>query len=32
MFENMQTVLEGHLYVKKPGGERVAMRDAMGLA
>jgi uncharacterized protein len=32
MFENMQTVLEGHLYVKKPGGERVAMRDATGLA
>jgi uncharacterized protein len=29
MFENMQTVLEGHLYVKKPGGERVAIRDAL---
>jgi len=28
MFENMQTVLESHLYVAKPGGERVALRDA----
>jgi uncharacterized protein len=29
MYENMQAVLEGHLFVKKPGGERVAMRDAL---
>jgi uncharacterized protein len=29
MFENMQEVLEQHLYVNKPGGERVAMRDAL---
>lgn len=29
MFENMRNVLEQHLYVKKPGGERVAMRDAL---
>jgi uncharacterized protein len=28
MFENMQSVLEGHLYVSKPGGERVRVRDA----
>jgi uncharacterized protein len=30
MFEKMQGVLEGHLYVRKPDGERVAMRDALG--
>jgi uncharacterized protein len=29
MFENMRNVLEQHLYVKKAGGERVAMRDAL---
>ena len=29
MFENMQSVLEQHLYVNKPGGERVAMREAL---
>jgi uncharacterized protein len=29
MFENMQSVLEQHLYVSKPGGDRVAMRDAL---
>ena len=29
MFENMQAVLERHLYVKKPGGERVPMRDVL---
>jgi uncharacterized protein len=29
MFENMQSVLEGHLYVSKPGGERVGVRDAL---
>jgi uncharacterized protein len=29
MFENMQAVLEGHLYVSKPGGERLNVRDAM---
>ncbi len=27
MFENMQSVLERHLYVAKPDGERVAVRD-----
>jgi uncharacterized protein len=26
MFENMQSVLESHLYVSKPGGERVQLR------
>ena len=29
MFENMRNVLEQHLYVRKPDGERVAMRDAL---
>jgi uncharacterized protein len=29
MFENMQSVLESHLYVSKPGGERLNMRDAL---
>jgi uncharacterized protein len=29
MFENMQSVLEGQLYVSKPGGERVNLRDAL---
>jgi uncharacterized protein len=29
MFENMQSVLERHLYVSKPGGERVNLRDAL---
>ena len=29
MFENMQAVLESHLYVRKPDGERIAMRDAL---
>jgi uncharacterized protein len=29
MFKNMQSVLEGHLYVSKPGGERVGVRDAL---
>ena len=29
MFENMQSVLEGHLYVSKPGGERLGVRDAL---
>jgi uncharacterized protein len=29
MFENMQSVLAGHLYVSKPGGERVGVRDAL---
>jgi uncharacterized protein len=28
MFENMQSVLETHLYVSKPGGERLNLRDA----
>ena len=26
MFENMQSVLESHLYISKPGGERVQLR------
>ena len=29
MFENMRHVLEQHLYVKKPSGERVAMHGAL---
>jgi uncharacterized protein len=29
MFENMQSVLAGHLYVSKPDGERVDVRDAL---
>jgi uncharacterized protein len=29
LFENMQSVLADHLYVSKPGGERVAVRDAL---
>ncbi|CCE06110.1 putative Radical SAM domain protein [Bradyrhizobium sp. STM 3843] len=29
MFENMQSVLESHLYFSKPDGSRVAMRDAL---
>jgi radical SAM protein with 4Fe4S-binding SPASM domain len=32
MFENMQSVLERHLYVSKPGGERLDVRDALGRA
>ena len=32
MFENMQSVLEGHLYVSKPGGERLNLRDALARA
>jgi uncharacterized protein len=32
MFENMQFVLESHLYVSKPGGERLDMRDALARA
>jgi uncharacterized protein len=32
MFENMQAVLESHLYVRKPDGERVALRDALARA
>ena len=31
MLENMQSVLEGHLYVSKPGGERVNVRHPLGL-
>jgi uncharacterized protein len=27
MFENMQSVLADHLYVSKPGGERLMLRD-----
>jgi uncharacterized protein len=29
MFENMQSVLERHLYVSKPSGERLGVRDAL---
>ncbi len=29
MFENMQAVLEGHLYVSKASGERLNVRDAL---
>jgi uncharacterized protein len=29
MFENMQSVLEGHLYVSTPDGERISVRDAL---
>jgi uncharacterized protein len=29
MFENMQSVLERHVYVSKPGGERLNLRDAL---
>ena len=29
MFENMQSVLADHLYVSKPGGERLNVRDAL---
>jgi uncharacterized protein len=32
MFENMQSVLESHLYVSKPGGERLDLRDALARA
>ena len=32
MFENMQSVLGDHLYVSKPGGERLKMRDALARA
>ena len=28
MFENMQSVLESHLYVSRPGGKRVNVREA----
>ncbi len=29
MFEKMESVLESQLYVAKPGGERIALRDAL---
>jgi uncharacterized protein len=29
MFENMQTVLESHLYVSKPGRERIQVQDRL---
>jgi uncharacterized protein len=29
MFENMQSVLESHLYVSKPGGERIDVRETL---
>jgi hypothetical protein len=28
----MAAVLESHLYVRKPGGERIAMHDALAHA
>ena len=32
MFENMQSVLERHLYISKPDGERLSVRDALARA
>lgn len=32
MFETMQSLLEDHLYVSKPDGERVSVRDALARA
>ncbi|SDT00825.1 radical SAM protein [Bradyrhizobium canariense] len=32
MFENMQSVLERHLYVSKAGGERLGVREALARA
>jgi uncharacterized protein len=29
MFENMQAILETHLYISKPSGERVNLRDTI---
>ena len=29
MFENMESLLAGHLYVSKPNGERLDLRDAL---
>jgi uncharacterized protein len=29
MFENMQSVIEKQVYVSKPSGERVNLRDAL---
>jgi uncharacterized protein len=29
MFENMESLLQNHLYVSKPGGERLDVRDAL---
>ena len=29
MFENMQSILESQLYVSKPGGESLSLRDAL---
>lgn len=29
MFENMESVLERHIYVSKPGGERVSLREPL---
>ena len=29
MFENMQSVLESHIYVSKPGGERINLRETL---
>ena len=31
MFENMEAVLEGQLYVRTAGGKRIAMRDALAV-
>ena len=32
MFENMETVLAEHLYVTKPDGERLKVRDVLARA
>jgi uncharacterized protein len=29
MFENMESVLATHIYVSKPGGERVILREIL---
>lgn len=29
MFENMESVLERHIYVSKPGGERIELRETL---
>ena len=32
MFDNVQSILENHLYVSKPGGECLNVRDALARA
>ncbi len=29
MFENMESVLERHIYVSKPGGQRIGLRETL---